>query len=95
MDLPVTGVVLYWRGPAPHYFLPVTGPQAEEILDVARDLSYGWGCIPVEVTLGDITWRTSLMPKDGTYLVPLRKAIRLAAGLDEGDQTSMTVTLGA
>ena len=95
MDLHVTGEVLYWRGPAPHYFVPIAGPQAEEIVDVARDLSYGWGCIPVDVTLGDITWRTSLMPKDGTYLVPVRKVVRLAAGLEEGSAATLTVKLGA
>ncbi|MEK9664633.1 MAG: DUF1905 domain-containing protein [Candidatus Nanopelagicales bacterium] len=94
MDLHVTGEVLYWPGPSPHYFLPITGPQADEVADVARDLTYGWGCIPVDVTMGDVTWSTSLMPKDGGYLVPIRKAMREVAGLTEGDKASMTVTLG-
>ena len=45
---------------------------------VASIVSYGWGVIPVTARIGTTTWTTSLFPKDGSYLVPLKDAIRKA-----------------
>jgi uncharacterized protein DUF1905 len=60
--------------------------------DVAADLhalssvvSYGWGVIPVKVRIGESDWRTSLFPKDGSYLVPIKDAIRNREGIALGE----------
>ena len=52
--------------------------DAAEIQDVAAAITYGWGMIPVAVTIGGTTWTTSLWPKDGRYVVPLKDRIRKA-----------------
>ena len=52
MELTVTGAVWEWRGPAPYHFVTVTDDEAEEIQDVADQVSYGWGMIPVKATIG-------------------------------------------
>ncbi len=78
----VTGEVFEWRGPAPYVFLRV---PADWLHDVANDVTYGWGMIPVSVTVGDVTWTTSLWPKDGQYLLPLKVAVQRSAGIALGD----------
>jgi len=60
--------------------------------EVAR-LSYGWGCIPAEVTLGATTATTSLVPRDGGYLVPLKVALRRPEDVGLGDEVQLTVRL--
>ncbi len=94
MDVDVTGEVIHWRGPAPHHFVAMPEPLSAELRD-QPELSYGWGCVPVTVTLGRTTFQTSLMPKGGVYLVPLKAAVRRAEGIDIGDEVSLRVRVGA
>lgn len=89
MDVSFVGEVIEWRGPAPYLFVPVEGEAADDVAQWAR-FSYGWGCIPVTVALAGTTWQTSLMPKDGRYLVPVRVSVQRAEGVGVGD----TVHLG-
>jgi hypothetical protein len=85
MDLEFSGDVWYWRGPSPYHFVTVPAEESEYLQDVARDVTYGWGMIPVRVRTGDTEWQTSLFPKDGRYLVPLKDAVRRAEQIDRGD----------
>ncbi|MFI5924711.1 DUF1905 domain-containing protein [Micromonospora sp. NPDC051543] len=55
------------------------------VRQVASAVTYGWGMIPVEVQLGRSRWRTSLFPKDGGYLLPLRDSVRTKEGIALGD----------
>lgn len=86
------GDVIEWRGPAPFAFLRVPSEDSEEIHAVSSELTYGWGCIPVSVRLGGSEWTTALMPKDGRYLVPLRKVFREAEGIEVDDVVPVTLT---
>ena len=47
----------------------------------------------VEVTVGATTWATSLFPDSarGTYLLPMKQAVRTAEGLADGSQVRVTV----
>jgi hypothetical protein len=56
-------------------------------------VSYGWGLIPVTVRSGETSWTTSLWPKDGGYVVPLKTAVRRAEELDVGDVVSVRLTV--
>ena len=49
--------------------------------------------IPVTVRLGSSTWTTSLWPKDGGYIVPLKLAVRRAEGIDVGDVVTVRLSL--
>jgi hypothetical protein len=80
------GTVIEWRGPAPHHFVATPPELAAEIEKVAGHLSYGWGCIPVEVTIGKTTFYTALIPRNGVYFVPLKAAVRQTESI-ELDQT--------
>ena len=94
MELSFDAEVIEWRGPAPFFYAAVPEDEAEEIADLARELTYGWGCIPALVRIGKTSWETSLFPKDGGYLVPLKVAVRRAEGVDLGDTVRVGLSLG-
>jgi len=85
--------VIYWRGPAPFFYAPMPAEQAEAVRRVARFVTYGWGVIPVEATIAGVTFTTSLFPKDGTYLLPLKDAVRRKANVTAGDRVAVEMTL--
>lgn len=88
-----SGVVWYWRGPAPFYFITVPEDRAFDIKEVSSLVTYGWGMIPAEVRIGDTLWTTALWPKDGLYVVPLKDKIRKAENISEGDEVTVKLTL--
>ena len=87
MDVEFVGEVIVWRGPAPYFFIRMPDVEARELKAISRLVSYGWGVIPATVRIGKTDWQTSLFPKDGGYLVPIKDFVRRAEGLDAGDRT--------
>ncbi len=77
--------VIYWRGPAPHVFARLPAEAAAGIRALGPGVSYGWGCVPVSATIAGVAFTTALIPKDGTYLLPLKVAVRRQLGLVEGE----------
>ena len=94
MELEVTGEVVFWRGPSPYHFLPVPEGESADIDEIAASVTYGWGVIPVSARLGGTSWQTSLFPKDGRYLVPLKDAVRRAEGVSLGDVVTVQLAVG-
>jgi hypothetical protein len=45
--------------------------------------------IPVKARIGKTEWKTSLFPKDGLYIVPLKDSVRKAERLEEGDKVTV------
>lgn len=74
--------VIEWRGPAPFYFVTTPDSISQELESSAGHLSYGWGCIPVDVTIGTTTFYTALIPREGSYFVPLTAAVRKAEQIE-------------
>jgi hypothetical protein len=81
MDFDLEGPVIEWRGPAPYYFLRISREESEDIKFAAKGLEY-WGQVPVVVRVEDTEFTTALFPKDGHYLIPLKLAVRKAAGIE-------------
>ncbi len=94
MELDFSAVAIEWRGPAPFVFLPVPPDESELIHESASELTYGWGAIPVEATIGRTTFTTSLFPRDGGYLLPLKVAVQRAEGVGVGDAMDVRMRLG-
>ena len=92
LDLAFSGEVWYWRGPSPYHFVTVPDDASAAIRAVSGVVGYGWGVVPVRVRVGASDWQTSLFPKDGRYLVPIKDLVRKAEGLAEGD--TVMVRLG-
>ena len=93
VELRFSGEVVWWRGPAPHHFVALPGPEAERLRAVASRVTYGWGCVPTTVTLGTTTFTTSIFPRDGGFLVPLKVAARRAEGVELGDDVTLVVVV--
>ena len=93
MNLEFSGEILYWRGPAPWYFVPVPDEECRELDAMSAVVSYGWGVIPVTARIGTTGWKTSLFPKDGRYLVPVKADVRKAEALEEGDTVTVRLAL--
>ena len=85
MTIDFHGTLWFWKGPAPWYFVTIPVQQSREIKAISGFVTYGWGVIPVTVYIGTTSWRTSLFPKDGRYLVPIKASVREAEHLEEGD----------
>ncbi len=93
VELVFVGAVIEWRGPSPYYFVPVPEPESSDVREVASLATYGWGVIPVEARIGDVSFETSLFPKDGGYLLPLKDAVRRPRGLSAGDEVTVAMTI--
>lgn len=85
--------VIYWRGPAPFFYAPLPPPEAARLAKIANSVTYGWGAIPCMATVGGVTFKTSLFPKDGTFLVPLKVAVRRKTEITAGDKVHVDMTI--
>lgn len=94
IELEFSGPVFYWRGPSPHHFVTVPDEESQVLREFSH-LSYGWGCIPVRGRVGRTDFETSLIPRDGRFLVPLKVLVRHAEELDVGDDVTIRLTLDA
>ncbi len=91
MRLNFSGEIWFWRGPSPFHFVTVPRDESSELLAVSALLTYGWGVIPVSARIGNTSWETSLSPKNGGYIVPLKASVREAEGLTLGDTVEVVL----
>ena len=96
---PLLSVVIE-EGYDPMGFVAVTGAAADAIAghELERRLELGkrrgFGSVKVTVTLGGSTWQTSLFPnKDGSWFLPIKKPVRVAEDLMDGDEVEVDLEL--
>ena len=94
MEFEFSGEIWFWKGPSPFHFVTVPPEFCDGIRGLSAVVSYGWGVIPVTVQLGKTKVTTSLFPKDGGYIVPLKVAVRKAEGVALGDTVKVHLTIG-
>jgi len=93
MNLEFSGEMWFWKGPAPWHFITVPDEECGAIEATAALVSYGWGMIPVTAQVGDTGWTTSLFPKDGLYIVPVKAGVRRAEALSVGDIVTIRLAI--
>lgn len=93
VELEFSGEVWFWRGPSPYHFVTVPENESCTLRAMSALVSYGWGMIPAEVRIGDTRWTTSLFPKDGGYVVPLKDLVRNAERIDVGDTVTVRLAV--
>ena len=73
-------------GPSSWYFVSLPESQSDDIDAMFGYRAAGFGSIRVAVAIGDTRWTTSIFPdtKRGTYVLPVKKAVRVAEGLADG-----------
>lgn len=79
--------VWLYPGQAAWHFLTLPKAQAKQIRSLFADQARGFGSLPVTVTLGGTTWRTSIFPdsKSGSYVLPLKAAVRKTEKVTAGE----------
>ena len=76
-----------YEGPAAWHFVSLPLDVADDIRARFGTHASGFGSIKVEAAVGSTRWSTSLFPDKtrGTYLLPIKKAVRVAEGIEPGD----------
>lgn len=87
------GSVIEWRGPAPYLFIVVPDEYVAELRRAARLASYGWGVVPVNAVVDGAAFTSSLFPREGGYLLPVKVAVQKAAGVGIGSQVMVRITV--
>ena len=93
--LAFTGTTIEWRGPAPFLFSPVPEGLVGEVRFAAHEARYGWGVVPVVATIGATTFTTSLFPRGGGYLLPVKVTVQRAEAVGIGDVVAVTLVIRA
>jgi hypothetical protein len=93
LELEFSGELWHWRGPSPYHFVSVPDEASAAIRALAAVVTYGWGMIPVEARVGETAWETSLFPKDGRYVLPIKDVVRIGEGLAPGDTVTIQLVI--
>jgi hypothetical protein len=93
LELSFSGELWYWRGPAPFHFITVPEEACVALRAISRVVSYGWGMIPVKLLIGSSECDTSLFPRDGRYVVPVKDVVRKTEGITVGDDVTVQLTV--
>ena len=77
-------------------FATLPTDTADEILDT-HPATGGFGSIKVNVCIGRTEWSTSLFPdtKAGSFVLPVKRAVREAKSVEVGDTVRIHLTLEA
>jgi len=77
------------------HFVSLPPPDADDILEQVGAGGPGFGSVRVSVELGGSRWQTSIFPdsRRGTYVLPIKKAVRTAEQVGAGDVVTVTLTL--
>ena len=81
-----------WDAQGGWFFVTVPEEYGDDIREVPR-MPRGFGAVRVRVTVGGSTWSTSVFPdsKQGSYVLPVKKAVRTAEGIGEGDDVEVAL----
>ncbi len=93
MDTAFTAELFEWRGPAPYFWFALPEDVCDYVRAEAALATYGWGAIPVCVRIGDTHWETSLLPRDGGYVLPVKNAVRSRERVDVGDTVAVAMSV--
>lgn len=77
------------------HFITLPKETAQEIKATYGKRARGWGSLPVTTTIGKSTWNSSIFPdsKTGTYILPLKLAVRKAERIASGDVVAFQLTV--
>lgn len=84
-----------WKGDSAWHFVTLPADVADDIEQESEGMRGGFGSVKVVVTVGSTTWSTSLFPANSaeSYILPMKRQVRLAEELDEGDPVQVSLEL--
>lgn len=94
MEISFDAELYLWKPEASWVFVTLSADDSDAI-DDATLRTGGFGSVKVNVQIGDTRWSTSLFPSkdEGAYVLPIKKDVRKAEGIDVGDSVSITIEL--
>jgi hypothetical protein len=85
------GEIFRWeaRADSAWFFTAVPPELSDDIREIPRP-TRGFGSVRVRARIGRSAWATSIFPSsDGSYVLPLKKAVRDAESLVDGGPVSV------
>ena len=84
-----------YQGDAAWHFVTLPGDVADDIRARTSGERRGFGSVRVEVEVGSTTWSTSVFSDKatGSYVLPVKRSVRDAEGLEAGDAVSICLSL--
>lgn len=91
MTYSFTAEVWEWTSRTSWFFVNLPEDHADDIEEQYGRRAAGFGSVRVEATVGSTTWCTSIFPstENGTYVLPLKKVVRAAEGLEPGSPATV------
>lgn len=90
-----TSKVWLYPGQAAWHFISLPKKDSTAIKRLFHGMTGGFGSLPVLATIGATEWKTSIFPdsKSGTYLLPLKKSVRVAEKFVAGDRITFRIRI--
>ena len=84
-----------YPGEAGWHFLTLPSDVADDIAERTAEGSKAFGSVKVAADIAGLTWRTSIFPdnKAGSYLLPVKKAVRDKLRIRAGDTVGVRLEL--
>lgn len=95
LDFTFRAPLWLWKEGATWHFITVPEDPSAAIKSFAPEAKRGFGSVRVSVIIGPSHWQTSVFPskKSGGYVLPIKKAVRMAEGLSVGDEAEVTLRI--
>lgn len=93
-DIRFEAEIVAWRGPPPYLFAIIPERHVGDIRYASLPESYGWGVVPVVAKVGNSEFETSLFPRNGGYLLPIKVAVQRAEAVGLGDRIAVRMRVG-
>jgi Domain of unknown function (DUF1905) len=95
MSWTFTAELFRWQGDGAWFFVRLPVDVAEDLRDSLTAPPGGFGSVRVEVRIGASHWATSVFPDKatGSYILPVKKAVRTAEGVGDGDPVTIDLAL--
>ena len=79
-----------WKPEGGWFFVTLPAEAAAVVRERPR-APRGFGSVRVRAAIGATTWTTSVFPDSGSgsYVLPVKKAVRQAEALDDGDEVQV------
>ncbi|AMB60475.1 DUF1905 domain-containing protein [Microterricola viridarii] len=95
MRFEFTSPLWEWSSQGASWFFVTLPEEASEDLREIPRMPRGFGAIKVRVTVGGTSWLTSVFPdsRTGGHWLPIKKAVRVAEGLEDGEPVAVRLEL--
>jgi hypothetical protein len=94
-EFKIEATVWLYQGKGAWHFVTVPESVSEDITNMFGEFKRGWGSLPVNVTVGETTWKTSIFPdkKLKGYLLPIKTDVRKKENINEGDKIKLLIKI--